>query len=107
MKQYKLNLIISSKILEKVSDKGKFDFLAQFPKTSEIAHATEAQICLEDYFTLIIKDKENIDLREVQKEDGRGVNANEIVQFLSAASQAYMKNPTMGGQKDPTPDTKR
>ncbi len=43
---------------------------------------------------------------EVAKEDGRGVNANEIVQFLSAASQAYMKNPVMGGQKDPTPDTK-
>tara|TARA_B100000287_G_scaffold399358_1_gene417554 strand:- start:31499 stop:32611 length:1113 start_codon:yes stop_codon:yes gene_type:complete len=41
---------------------------------------------------------------EVAK-DGTKVKADDIVQFLSAASQAYMKNPTMGGQKDPTPDS--
>jgi len=41
---------------------------------------------------------------EVAK-DGTKVKADDIVQFLSAASQAYMKNPVMGGQKDPTPDT--
>ena len=37
--------------------------------------------------------------------EGVQANPNDIVQFLAAASQAYMKNPTMGGQKDPTPDT--
>ncbi len=41
---------------------------------------------------------------EVAK-DGTKVKADDIVQFLSAASQAYMKNPQMGGQKDPTPDS--
>ena len=39
------------------------------------------------------------------KSEGVNANASDIVQFLSAASQAYMKNPTMGGQTDPTPDT--
>ncbi len=37
--------------------------------------------------------------------EGVKANPNDIVQFLAAASQAYMKNPVMGGQKDPTPDT--
>ena len=36
--------------------------------------------------------------------NGQQVSAEDVVQFLQAASQAYIKNPTMGAQKDPTPD---
>ena len=36
--------------------------------------------------------------------NGQQVGAEDVVQFLQAASQAYIKNPTMGAQKDPTPD---
>lgn len=36
--------------------------------------------------------------------NGQQVGADDVVQFLQAASQAYIKNPTMGAQKDPTPD---
>jgi hypothetical protein len=36
---------------------------------------------------------------------GQDVNGDEIAQFLRAASQAFVSNPTMGGQVDPTPDT--
>ena len=36
---------------------------------------------------------------------GQQVNGDEIAQFLRAASQAFVSNPTMGGQQDPTPDT--
>tara|TARA_B100000161_G_scaffold109359_1_gene77459 strand:+ start:744 stop:1874 length:1131 start_codon:yes stop_codon:yes gene_type:complete len=36
--------------------------------------------------------------------NGQKVGAEDVVQFLQAASQAYIKNPTMGAQKDPTPD---
>ena len=41
----------------------------------------------------------------VKQETGQDVKADDIVQFLQAASMAYMKNPTMGGQNDPTPDS--
>ena len=41
----------------------------------------------------------------VKAETGQDVKADDIVQFLQAASMAYMKNPTMGGQTDPTPDS--
>jgi len=41
----------------------------------------------------------------VKQETGHDVGSDDIVQFLQAASLAYMKNPTMGGQNDPTPDS--
>jgi uncharacterized membrane-anchored protein YhcB (DUF1043 family) len=44
--------------------------------------------------------------RSVQEDTGQPVGADDIVQFLTAASRAYMSNPTMGGAiTDPTPDT--
>lgn len=46
--------------------------------------------------------------RRIASEVGKGgqnVNGEDIAQFLTAASQAYMKNPVMGGQRDPTPDS--
>ena len=36
--------------------------------------------------------------------NGQKVGAEDVVQFLQAAAQAYVKNPQMGGQKDLTPD---
>ena len=36
--------------------------------------------------------------------NGQKVGAEDVVQFLQAAAQAYIKNPQMGGQKDLTPD---
>ena len=36
--------------------------------------------------------------------NGQEGGADDVVQFLQAAAQAAMKNPTMGQQKDPTPD---
>lgn len=36
---------------------------------------------------------------------GQDVNGDEIAQFLRAASQAFVSNPQMGGQVDPTPDS--
>ena len=36
--------------------------------------------------------------------NGQKVDANDVVQFLKSAAQAAVKNPTMGAQKDPTPD---
>ena len=36
--------------------------------------------------------------------NGQKVGAEDVVQFLQAAAQAYIKNPQMGQQKDLTPD---
>jgi hypothetical protein len=36
---------------------------------------------------------------------GQKISGEDIAQFLTAASTAYMKNPVMGGQRDPTPDS--
>ena len=36
--------------------------------------------------------------------NGQKVGADDVVQFLQAAAQAYVKNPQMGQQKDLTPD---
>ena len=43
--------------------------------------------------------------QSVQTDTGQAVGADDIVQFLNAAAKAYMSNPTMGGQVDPTPDS--
>lgn len=43
--------------------------------------------------------------QSVKQDTGQDVSGDDIVQFLNAASKAYMHNPTMGGQVDPTPDS--
>jgi len=43
--------------------------------------------------------------QSVHQDTGQNVGADDIVQFLNAAAKAYMSNPTMGGQSDPTPDS--
>jgi len=46
------------------------------------------------------------DIMERAKANGKDINGDDMAQFLQAATQAYIKNPTMGAQKDNTPDTK-
>ena len=43
-------------------------------------------------------------IMEGASRNGQNVSAEDVVQFLKSAAQAAVKNPTMGAQKDPTPD---
>ena len=43
-------------------------------------------------------------IMEGASRNGQNVTADDVVQFLKSAAQAAVKNPTMGAQKDPTPD---
>lgn len=38
------------------------------------------------------------------KQNGKDLSGDDMAQFLQAATQAYIKNPQMGGQRDTTPD---
>ncbi len=38
------------------------------------------------------------------KQNGHNVSGDDMAQFLQASMEAYTKNPTMGDQRDPTPD---
>lgn len=45
------------------------------------------------------------DIMSRAKQSGKEINGNDMAQFLQAATQAFVSNPTMGNQKDPTPDS--
>lgn len=60
-------------------------------------HANEIKP-LEPAINLVQKIMENA------RASGKEVSGDDIAQFLGAAAQAYVKNPQMGQQRDPTPD---
>ncbi len=44
------------------------------------------------------------DIMNRAKQSGKEINGEDMAQFLQAATQAFVKNPQMGGQRDNTPD---
>jgi len=47
------------------------------------------------------------DIMARARQSGKDISGDDMAQFLQAATQAFVSNPTMGGQKDPTPDSQR
>lgn len=43
-------------------------------------------------------------IMDTAKKNGKDLSGDDMAQFLQAATQAYIKNPQMGGQRDNTPD---
>lgn len=43
-------------------------------------------------------------IMDTARQNGKDINGDDMAQFLQAATQAYIKNPTMGGQRDTSPD---